>query len=187
VSWRALVRVDATPLDVERALARVTGLAAVVVRFFVVAMGSGYQGRWPAWGDLVAAPGEHRWPRVGPVEASNPGGAGDRAARPRGCSAGAGLLSSLRASFGRSVVKHPQLRRRQLAVVAARPSATGLAPGKGSSCFAGGAFLAPNDRHRGGAVGSAVLSGAAAPRSPTETAPAWTRQTRTSLLSVVVD
>jgi len=42
VSRRALLRLDATAFDVERALARAAGLAAVVVRFFVVAMGSGY-------------------------------------------------------------------------------------------------------------------------------------------------
>jgi len=37
-----LLRLDATPVDVERALARVTGLAAADGRFFVLAMGSGY-------------------------------------------------------------------------------------------------------------------------------------------------
>jgi hypothetical protein len=53
------------------------------------------------WGDLVAASGEKRWPRVGPVEASTAPGGGQ-------ISAGAGLLSSLRAGFGRSVVASPE-------------------------------------------------------------------------------
>ena len=48
-SRRALPLIGPVPFDAERALARVTGSAAVVVRFFVVAMGSGYQGPWPAW------------------------------------------------------------------------------------------------------------------------------------------
>ena len=54
--------------------------------------------------------------------------------------------------------------------------------------FAGEAFAASNDPARVAEPWApSVLSGAAAPRSPTETTPAWTRQARTSLLLVVVD
>jgi hypothetical protein len=62
---------------------------------------SAHDGR--GWGEPMAAGGERRWPRVGPVQASNCGGQ---------ISTGAGLLSSWRAGFGRSVVPTPHPRRR---------------------------------------------------------------------------
>jgi len=78
------------PFEAEWALARVTGLAAivrlaVVVRFFVVAMDPAYQ----CWRSMGRGDGRG-W---GQLKRSTPGGQ---------ISAGAGVLSSLRASFKRA-------------------------------------------------------------------------------------
>ena len=63
-----------------------------------------------------------------------------------------------------------------------------LAPGHGTVLVSrAGLFLPRTTAASAEPWAHFVLPGAAAPRYPTETAPPWTCQTRTSLLLVVVD
>jgi hypothetical protein len=96
--------------------------------------------------------------------------------------AGAGLLSSLRGGFGRSVVPHPP---------GSAPGAGMLLPlalRVGLSAFRGRGFSCPERPSTWRGRGLSRLARRGGPAVPgCKTTPAWTSQARTSLISVVVN
>ena len=110
----------------------------------------------------MAATGESRWPRVGRADGRRWGQL--KRPHPQGGVKSRPALWWCRARwarlFGRSVVNHPQLRRRQLGCCRRLP------PGCGTVLVSrAGLLLASNDRRLGGAVGSSHPARRGAPRS----------------------